>query len=133
MAERPLLVLHHKGDLSKTDTWLRRAQKMDPYSVLNRWGQVGVDRLVEATPKDTGKTSESWSYKVVRTKGGWSIEWSNSNLTVTGIPIAILLQYGHGTRGGTWVEGRDFINPTLRPIFDNIAKELWKEVEQIGN
>lgn len=128
---RPMIVFHQKGDWTKTDNWLRRARKMDPMTVLNRWGLVGVDRLREATPKRTGLTSESWSYNITKGRNGYTIEWRNSNMTETGEPIVILLQYGHGTKNGMWVEGRDFINPSLQPIFDKIVKDLWKGVMSI--
>ena len=117
-----------KGDFKKTDTFLRRVQNLDPVSILEKYGALGIERLKERTPKDTGLTSDSWSYEVKRDSEGYSIKWYNSNRTITGVPIVILLQYGHGTRGGTWVEGLDFVNPALRTVFLQMAKELREEV-----
>lgn len=117
-----------KGDFKKTDTFLKRLIERDPVSILDKYGALGIERLREYTPKETGLTADSWTYRIERDSLGYSIKWYNTNRTDTGIPIVILLQYGHGTRGGTWVEGRDFINPALRTVFLQMAKELRKEV-----
>lgn len=117
----------HKGDFRKTEEFLKRNKDLDIRTILNAYGQKGVEALSENTPKDSGKTAESWSYEIVKTRKGWSIYWRNANVN-QGIPIAILIQYGHGTGTGGYVQGRDFINPAIRPVFDEIADEVWKEV-----
>lgn len=116
-----------KGDLKKTDTFLRKLLKMDLTSILNKYGQKGVDALSAATPVDTGKTAASWGYTVTQSPGSATITWTNSNVN-NGVPIALILQYGHGTGTGGYVQGRDYIKPAIQPIFDQISKELWKEV-----
>lgn len=98
--------------------------------LLDKYGRKGVDALVSATPVDSGKTAGSWDYEIVNRKGSATIRFTNSNI-VNGCPIAIILQYGHGTRNGGWVEGRDYINPALRPIFDELAEKAWKEVTKL--
>lgn len=115
------------GDFKKTDVFLKKIFNQDPVSIMNHYGALGVERLREATPRATGLTAASWSYSVEKTSTGYQLSFSNSNRS-EGIPIVILLQYGHGTRGGTWVEGIDFINPALRPIFLELSKALREEV-----
>lgn len=122
-----MVTIKQKGSLAKTDAFLKKVSRMDVTSILNRYGQKGVEALRANTPFDTGLTAESWSYEVVKTASGYKIYWKNSNI-VKGVPIAIILQYGHGTGTGGYVEGRDYINPALRPIFDEIAESAWKEV-----
>jgi hypothetical protein len=94
---------------------------------LKKYGEDGVKALADATPKDSGKTAASWSYEVEKSKGSYTIAWTNSNIN-DGVPIAVILQYGHGTRNGGYVQGRDYINPAIRPIFDQIAEDAWREV-----
>ena len=96
---------------------------------LDKYGKEGVAALSAATPIDTGKTANSWSYKINRQNGSVSIDFYNSNFS-NGVPIAIILQYGHATNNGGWVQGRDYINPAIQPIFDKIAKNAWKEVTE---
>lgn len=98
-------------------------------SILERAGQEGVDALSRATPVDSGKTASSWSYEIRQNRSGLSIIWKNSNV-VSGVPIAIILQYGHGTKNGGYVQGRDYINPALKPIFDRIAENVRREVSK---
>ena len=95
--------------------------------LLDQYGKEGVEALARATPKDTGKTAASWNYAVHKSDGRITITWSNSNI-VDGVPIAVILQYGHGTRNGGYVEGVDYINPAMRPIFERIAQRAWGEV-----
>lgn len=114
------------GGFGKTERFLKHYQSL-PKSLFDRYGQAGVAALRESTPKDTGLTGESWSYDVEKTGSGYRISFSNSNVQ-NGIPVALLIQLGHGTTGGTFVKGIDYINPALRPIFDKLAKDLWKEV-----
>lgn len=119
-----------RGSFDKTERYLRKAKNKDYRSILDKYGQQGVEILGAATPEDTGQTSESWSFKVIKTDKGYTINWYNDNV-VDGVPVVILLQYGHGTRSGTFVEGRDFINPVMRPLFDRISENLWKEVSSL--
>ena len=117
----------HNGDLKKTESFLKKMLKLDLRSKLERYGQKGVSALASATPKDSGKTAESWSYEITQDEKGISISWSNSNVN-KGVNIAVILRYGHGTKNGGYVKGRDYITPAIRPIFDAILKDVWKEV-----
>ena len=122
-----MISFKHKGDWSKTTGFLERAKNIVRLGNLDRYGREGVAALASATPVDTGLTASSWKYEIVRTRNSVSINFLNTNIQ-NGVPIALILQYGHGTRNGGWVEGRDYINPTIQPIFDRLAKELWEEV-----
>lgn len=115
------------GDLKKTSEFLKEIKKFGIDSVLNKYGQRGVEALAAATPKDTGKTASSWSYEITKNKDSTTITWKNSNVN-KGVNIAILLQYGHGTGTGGWVEGVDYINPALKPIFQQMADDAWEEI-----
>lgn len=117
----------HKGDFKKTSMFLKDIQKLGIDAVLDRYGKAGVEALSAATPKDSGKTAASWTYQIEKTKGSTSISWSNTNVN-KGVNIAVVLQYGHGTGTGGWVEGIDYINPALKPIFQKIADEAWEEI-----
>jgi hypothetical protein len=125
-----LIKFTQRGDFSKTQKFLSKLKDKDLHLILGKYGAEGVSLLQSVTPKESGLTSGSWSYKVVRTNRRISIQWLNTNEN-GGIPIVILLQYGHGTRGGTFVEGRDFINPVMRPLFDKISEDIWKEVTSL--
>ena len=116
-----------KGNFNKTRSFFERMKNRDYLKVLDRYGKMGVDALSAATPVDTGLTASSWGYEIHSSGATSSIVWTNSNVN-DGIPIAILIQYGHGTRSGAYVQGRDFINPAMRSVFDNIANAVWKEV-----
>ena len=122
-----MISFKNTGDFSRTINFLNKASNGTIISRLDRFGIEGVNALSKSTPVDTGLTANSWRYKIENSKGQTTISWYNSNI-VNGVPIAIILQYGHGTGNGGWVEGRDYINPTMRPIFDNIADQAWKEV-----
>jgi hypothetical protein len=122
-----VISIESKGGFPKTEAFLIRMTRDDNFRGLDRYGQEGVRALSAYTPKDTGETASSWTYQVIRSKGTYAIVWSNTNV-VSGVPIAVLIQYGHGTRNGGWVQGRDYINPALRPVFDRIAEEAWKVV-----
>lgn len=124
-----MITFTQKGDFSKLDGFMNRLKGLSKNSDLDRYGQRGVDALSAATPYDTGNTAGSWYYKINREGEMLSIEFCNSNVN-KGVPIAIVLQYGHGTGTGGWVEGRDYINPSIQPIFDEILNDLWKEVCQ---
>lgn len=117
----------NRGDLSKTRNFLNRIMHTDYRKILEKYGRRGVQALMENTPVDTGLTASSWGYEIVETANGYNIYWSNSNI-VDGVSIAVILQYGHGTGTGGYVQGVDYINPALKPVFDGIAKEAWKEV-----
>lgn len=122
-----MITFKHEGNFNKTDKFLRRVSLSNYLSIFDKYGKEGVSVLSEATPKDSGETANSWDYKVRRSQKGVSITWTNSNVA-DGVPIAIILQYGHGTRNGGYVQGRDYINPVLRPVFDRITNDIWREV-----
>lgn len=119
--------IRQKGDLRKTEKFLKKALGRKYLDVLEKYAQQGVEALSAATPIDTGLTSVSWEYEIVQNEDGYSICWNNTNVNGY-VNIAIILQYGHGTRNGGYVQGRDYINPALRPIFDKMAESAWKEV-----
>ena len=125
-----MLTLKQKGNFSKLNRYLERVKEAAKISILDKYGQAGVEALSSATPSDTGLTASSWYYKIERTKTSATIQFLNSNIN-DGVPIAVILQYGHGTGTGGWVEGRDYINPAIQPIFDEIANEAWKEVTKL--
>lgn len=125
-----MIRFEHKGDFSKTSRFLKKAKDAIKLKDLNKYGQAGVAALSSATPKDSGKTASSWTYEIERQNGIIAINFNNTNI-VDGVPIAIILQYGHGTGTGGWVEGRDYINPAIRPVFDEIANSAWKEVTRL--
>lgn len=116
-----------RGDWKKTEKFLDGARVWNPRSLLKRYGEAGVRALQAATPKDTGETANSWGYEIETSRDGARVIWTNSNV-VEGLPIAILIQYGHGTGGGGYVQGRDYINPAMRNIFDQLADAAWKEL-----
>lgn len=122
-----IIVFKQKGDWKKTRKFLKRCSNLQLDDLLDQYGKEGVEALARATPKDTGKTAASWNYAVHKSDGRITITWSNSNI-VDGVPIAVILQYGHGTRNGGYVEGVDYINPAMRPIFERIAQRAWGEV-----
>lgn len=123
-----MVTLRQKGDYKKTEQMLKKAIGKNYRSILDKYAQQGVAALSSATPKDTGFTAGSWTYDIIIDANGISIEWHNTHIEKGYANIAILLQYGHGTRTGGYVQGRDYINPALRPIFDKMAKDVWKEV-----
>lgn len=125
-----MISFRHKGDFRKTTSFLERAKGALHLSDLDRYGREGVAALASATPVDTGLTANSWHYEITRTKESVKITFNNSNIQ-NGVPIAIILQYGHATRNGGWVQGRDYINPAIQPIFDKIANNAWKEVTKL--
>lgn len=122
-----MIKLKHHGNFSKTKKFLTRVEKTEYLKILDKYGREGVSSLSLATPVDSGKTASSWSYKIRIFGSSFSIIFTNSNV-VDGVPIAIILQYGHATRNGGYVQGRDYINPAIKPIFDKIAEEAWREV-----
>lgn len=122
-----MITFSHSGDFKHTDKFLKRMSHGQVFEVLHRYGNEGVLALRKATPLDSGETANSWTYEIVNRGGTYSIIWDNTHI-IDGRPIAILIQYGHGTRNGGYVMGRDYINPALRPIFDQILSSVWKEV-----
>lgn len=125
-----MISFRHKGDYSKATRYFERLKQAARLSILDRYGQEGVAALSSATPVDSGQTANSWSYKVEQSSGSAKIIFTNSHIN-KGVNIAIILQYGHGTGTGGWVQGRDYINPAIQPIFDKIAEEVWKEVTSV--
>ena len=122
-----MITFRQKGDFSKLTRYLERVKEAAKIGDLDKYGREGVAALASATPVDTGKTASSWNYKIEYSDGSVSITFNNTNIN-KGVPIAIILQYGHGTRNGGWVEGRDYINPAIQPIFDRITESAWREV-----
>jgi len=120
----------HSGNFSKTERFFNFVLKRDYLNILDRYGQAGVSALASVTPKKTGKTAASWSYEIIRERGTTRLNFTNSNVN-KGVNIAIILQYGHGTRNGGYVVGRDYINPAIQPIFDKIADDAWREVTEL--
>ena len=125
-----MIKVRHKGDFVKTTRYLERAKKGVRITSLEKYGREGVAALASATPFDTGMTASSWYYEITRMQGVVKISFNNSNIQ-NGVPIAIILQYGHGTRNGGWVQGRDYINPAIQPIFDKITSDAWREVTEL--
>lgn len=125
-----MITFRQKGDFSKLTRYLEKVKSVVKLSDLDKYGKEGVAALAAATPVDTGLTASSWSYEIKQGNGTVSISFKNSNIQ-NGVPIAIILQYGHGTRNGGWVQGRDYINPAIQPIFDKIANDAWREVTKL--
>ena len=125
-----IISFRHKGDFSKLSQYLEKVKSVIRMDIFNKYGKKGVDALSAATPVDSGKTASSWYKKRKKSAGATVISFHNSNIN-KGVPIALLIQYGHGTRNGGYVQGRDYINPALRPIFDQLADSAWKEVTNI--
>lgn len=125
-----MITFRHKGDFSKFSRYLKKAKEGVRLETLNKYGNEGVAALASATPVESGQTANSWYYEIERSNGSVAIHFNNSHVN-QGVPIAIILQYGHGTGTGGWVQGRDYINPAIRPVFDKIADEAWKEVTKV--
>ena len=121
-----MIKFKHKGNFAKVTAFFEKTKNAN-LGDLNKYGQEGVAALSSATPTDTGNTAGSWNYSISVKKGLTKITFNNSNIQ-NGVPIAIILQYGHATRNGGWIEGRDYINPSIRPIFDKITESAWREV-----
>ena len=125
-----MISFRHKGDFSKSTRFLSKAKEAAWLRNLDRYGREGVAALASATPTASGRTASSWFYEISQSSGSVTITFNNSHIN-EGVPIAIILQYGHGTGTGGWVEGRDYINPAIQPIFDKIADEAWREVTKL--
>ena len=125
-----MITFRHKGDFSKLNSYLERLRRFNCTSILDKYGKAGVAALAAATPVESGQTAASWYYEISGGKDSFKITFLNSHVN-KGVPIAIILQLGHGTGTGGWVEGRDYINPAIQPVFDNIADEAWREVTNL--
>lgn len=125
-----MITVKQKGDFAKLTRYLEKTKKAVNPTILAKYGREGVAALAAATPVESGLTANSWQYEIEIKKGSFSITFYNTNIQ-NGVPIAIIIQYGHGTRNGGWVEGRDYINPAIQPIFDRLAEELWREVTRV--
>ena len=125
-----MIRFRQKGDFRKTTRYFERLRETVRLGTLDKYGREGVAALASATPVETGKTAESWYYEITNNRQTTKISFYNSNVNDS-VPIAIIIQYGHGTRNGGWVEGRDYINPAIQPIFDKIAEEIWREVTRL--
>lgn len=123
-----MITLKGNGGFKKTEQLLKKAVGKNYRSILENYARQGVNALSSATPKDSGFTAASWTYEITIDGNGISITWNNTHIEKGYANIAILIQYGHGTRNGGYVQGRDYINPALRPIFDKMANDVWKEV-----
>ena len=124
-----MISFRQKGNFSNLTSFLEKSKEIIGVSDLDRYGREGVAALSAATPTSSGLTSQSWYYKIEHGNGSVSISFHNSNIQ-NGVPIAIILQYGHGTGTGGWVQGRDYINPAIQPVFDKIVNDAWKEVNK---
>lgn len=125
-----MIKLRQKGDFSKITRYFEKAKESVNLGILDKYGRKGVAALASATPVDSGLTASSWYYEIHHSAGSVELSFWNSNIN-KGVPIAIILQYGHGTGTGGWVQGRDYINPAIQPIFDEITKEAWREVTKL--
>jgi hypothetical protein len=125
-----MISFSHKGDFSKLTRFLEKAKQTVHLGDLDKYGREGVAALASATPVDSGLTAKSWYYKIENKSGSVTISFHNSNIQ-NGVPIAVIIQYGHGTNNGGWVQGRDYINPAIQPIFDKIANNAWREVTKL--
>jgi len=125
-----MITIKQSGNFNHTERLLAASKQMQIQNILSRYGSAGVTALSNATPRETGETALSWDYRVEKTQWGWSIVWTNSNVN-NGTPIAILIQYGHGTGTGGYVPPNDFINPAMQPIVDQLAEDIWKEVSRL--
>ena len=125
-----MISFRQKGDFSNLSSYFERVKEKVKLGDLDKYGRAGVAALASATPVDSGQTANSWYYEIERQNGSVSIVFNNSNVN-KGVPIAIILQYGHGTGTGGWVQGRNYINPAIQPIFDEIANNAWKEVTKV--
>jgi hypothetical protein len=125
-----MINIKQKGSFVNTEKFFTGTKTANFVSILEKYAHEGVSALESVTPIDSGKTASAWDYQISYTSKGAKISWTNSN-TVDDVPVVILIQYGHATKSGGYVQGRDFINPAMKPIFDRIASELWKEVTKL--
>lgn len=123
----PAIKFVHRGNFKRTEKFLRGAKQLNIHDILTKYGEAGVRALRDNTPQRSGETASAWGYEIAKTKDGYSVYWTNSNVN-DGVPIAILIQFGHGTGTGGYVAPTDFINPALIPIFEDLAEAAWREV-----
>lgn len=126
-----MISVKHKGNFNNLERFLKKNEKLDIDRYLETFGEKGVEALSSATPQRTGKTAMSWGYEITKDKDQITITWTNDNVVNDWFNVALMIQYGHGTRSGVYVEGIDYINPAIRSIFDEMAEEIWKEVTQV--
>lgn len=119
-----------KGDYKRVERYFKRLTQKKYLQILDKYGKQGVEALAAATPKDTGRTAESWRYEIETGPNSSSIIFVNDNINKY-VNIAVILQYGHATRNGGWVEGRDYINPAVQPLFDDMVEKAWEEVIRV--
>jgi hypothetical protein len=129
MARGIVVQMSEKGDFKKTFRFLKAMQEKKFLSNLNKYGERGVQLLSENTPRDTGLTASSWYYKIEDDGNTLKLTWYNSNVKKDYFNVALMLQYGHATKNGGWIEGIDYINPALKPLFDEMEKDIWEEVK----
>jgi hypothetical protein len=122
-----MITFSKSGDFGNTERFLKNVANDSFFANLDSYGKAGVQALADNTPRDSGETAQSWGYKVIRSRTNPGIEWYNTNVN-DGTSVAILIQYGHATKSGGYISGRDYINPVIRPIFDKIAEDIWKKV-----
>lgn len=122
-----MITFESSGSFSNAEKFLKRMSKGDIFSTLDGYGRQGVAALAAATPSESGASAAAWAYTIERKNGSYSITWTNGNMAA-GVPVVILIQYGHGTGTGGYVQGRDFINPAIQPLFDKMANDVWKAV-----
>lgn len=127
----PIIEVKEKGNFNKTENWLKKLHKAQFLKHLDNYGEIGVRALSESTPIDTGETANSWGYEIEVDGDSATITWTNSNVEDGWFNVAVMLQYGHGTRNGGYVHGIDYINPAMRPVFEQIVKDIWMEVTSI--
>lgn len=127
---KPVITVSLKGNFNKVDRFFDKIKHALKKGVFDKYGQMGVSALSAATPVDTGKTASSWEYDIEYYSDSVSLVWSNTNIN-DGVNIAVILQYGHGLANGGYVRGRDYINPAMRPVFDEIANNMWEEVVKV--
>lgn len=122
-----MIKVTHRGSFRKTERFFANVGKTDNEGILEQYAKAGVRALASATPKDTGETASKWSYEIAKSQNGYEVHWTNSNVN-QGVNIALILQYGHGTANGCYVEGTDYINPALKTVFEQYADAIWEEV-----
>jgi len=121
----------HGGDFKNLEKFFKGYNTQKMISILERYGQEGIQALASATPVDSGLTASSWGYRTSVSRGSFFIMWTNNNMTSNGTPLVILLQYGHGTKNGGFVQGKEFINSAIQPVMDKIANAVWQEVRSL--
>lgn len=125
-----MIRFHQRGSFDNLEKFLKKSKDKNYRPILEKYAREGVEILKANTPKDTGETAQAWGFEISIKKTGFSIHWTNDNI-VDGVPVVILLQYGHATRSGSFIQGKDFINQAMKPLFDKISENIWKEVTNL--